>query len=150
MSRGGAKGAEERVSSTLHAEHGAQHGAWSNDPEITARAKTKSQMLNQLSQLGTPFITDWFKWTHFLCLKILKWGEPKHPSESNLKRQSPSTIAWTWAFEHTLSGEWANHSDNMLAFYCLLHNSQTHWTIDQSNGVHAAVMVCMAEIWQNH
>ena len=51
---GGAEERLERISSRLSTEWGAQPGASSHNPEIMTWAKTKSQMLNQLSHLGAP------------------------------------------------------------------------------------------------
>jgi len=40
--------------SRLHTQHGAQHGAWTHDPEIKTWAEIKSLMLNWLRNPGTP------------------------------------------------------------------------------------------------
>ena len=45
---------KERISSRLCAEHRAQLGVWSQEPEIMTWTKTKSWTLNQLSHPGTP------------------------------------------------------------------------------------------------
>ena len=65
-------GGEQRErENKLLAEQGAQHRAWSQDPEIMTRVR---QMLNQLSHPGD--LTEWFlqltgvyKWR--LCIHIL-------------------------------------------------------------------------------
>ena len=44
----------ERILGRLHAQWGAQHRAWSQDPEITTWAEIKSQMLNWLSYPDAP------------------------------------------------------------------------------------------------
>ena len=43
----------EGIRSRIHTECRARWGAWSQDPEITTWAKTKSQMLNQLHHSNT-------------------------------------------------------------------------------------------------
>ena len=43
---------EERISSRLHAEHGAQAGLESQTPEIMTKAEIKSPRLNRLNHAG--------------------------------------------------------------------------------------------------
>ena len=45
-----------RILSRLHAQHGANHGAQSQNPEIMTSVKVKSWMLNRLSHPDTPKI----------------------------------------------------------------------------------------------
>ena len=44
----------ENISSRLYTEHGAQCGFQSHNPEIMTWAKTKSQLLNQISHPDAP------------------------------------------------------------------------------------------------
>ena len=44
----------KRISSRLHTQHGAQHGAWTHNPEIMTWAKIKSQIFNWLSHPSAP------------------------------------------------------------------------------------------------
>ena len=48
---GGTEAEGERISSRLHAEQEAQHGAGSHNPEITTWAETKSWTLNCATQV---------------------------------------------------------------------------------------------------
>ena len=53
---GGRGRGRERILSRLHTQHGAQHRAQSHDPEITASAEIKSQMLNRTKPPRLPYL----------------------------------------------------------------------------------------------